>query len=393
MNIQKLVLAVEEYVEQRLHLYIEELTGLCAIDTYSYHKPGLDTLAALLAARLHRIGMEAEVIEHAAWGNDLYGCIRGRGEGTVVLIGHIDTVYPVGTAAQRPVRVEGGSIYGPGVCDMKGGVLLGIFAIEALLSQHFQDFGEIRLLCVSDEEIATRHSLGIMEKALLGSQRALVLEAARSNGDLVSARKGNASYVLTARGRSAHSGVEPEKGRNAIVELAHQLLRVQNMNGWRDGLTINPGVISGGTLPNVVPDYAQARFDLRFLHSEDKRDIEEQWRTMLKQSMIDGVELTLEQEAVYKEPMAVTPESDLLARQAQEIAALLDFKVNHVLTGGASDASFASLYDIPTLDGLGPVGGLDHSPYEYILRDSIAPRAALLAGLIASRGIKNFEDI
>src|SRR5690348_7316386 len=225
-----------------------------------------------------------------------------------------------------------------------------------------------------------------MERACDDCQGAFILEAARANGDIVSARKGTTSYTLTAQGRSAHAGVEPEKGRNAIVELAHQVLEFQALNGWRESLTIGADVISGGTVSNVVPDFAQAQFDLRFLKQADRLATEELFHESMKRKLVEDVELILERAPDIKGPMVSTPESLKLAKQAQEIAGLLGFSINHVLTGGASDASYTSAYGIPSLDGLGPIGGRDHSPYEYLELDSVAPRAALLAGLIASIG-------
>jgi glutamate carboxypeptidase len=383
MDVRSLVLSVEAYVQQHLPQYIEELRTLCAIDSYSYHKPGLDAVAAWLAERLRHMGVEATIIEREHWGNDLFGNLKGDGRGNVLLLGHTDTVYPVGTAAARPLRIEGDTILGPGTSDMKGCILSAVYAVEALLAAGYRSFDELRFLCVSDEEINERHCEDIMQQACRNCQRALVLEAARANGDIVSARKGNAWYTLTAHGRSAHAGVEPEKGRNTIVELAHQILQFQSLNGWREGITVTAGVISGGTLPNVVPDLAQVRFDLRFLRIEDKLATEAHWQEMMKRQKVPGVELTLEGEPNFKPTMVLTPESLELAVQAQEIAGMLGFSVNHVLTGGASDGSYASTYGVPVLDGLGPIGGLDHSPQEYLLASSIAPRAALLAGLIA----------
>ncbi len=386
MDLQTLVKEVEGYTRERLPQYIEELRELCAIDSDSYNKPGLDTMASYLAARIRGLKMEATVVEHERWGNDVLGVLHGNGKQRILLLGHSDTVYPIGTAANRPLRVEGDTLYGPGVCDMKGCILSAIYAIEALMTLEYHAFGEIRLLCVSDEEIHERHCEDVMRWACQDCDGAFVLEAARANGDIVSARKGNSSYTLTARGRSAHAGVEPEKGRNAILELAYQLLQFQSLNSWREGITINPGVIAGGTVSNVVPDYAQARIDLRFLNSTDCIATEERWREMLKRSHIEGVELMLERAPVTKDPMVCTPESMHMAQQAQEIAHMLGFSVSHVLTGGSSDASYTTGFGIPTLDGLGPIGGLDHSPNEYLLASSVAPRTALLAGLIATVG-------
>jgi glutamate carboxypeptidase len=296
----------------------------------------------------------------------------------------MDTVYPRGTAARRPVRVENNIAYGPAVIDMKGGLLLGCYAIEALLALSYRNFGEIRFLCVSDEEISVRHSLELMRHACEGCNGALVLEAARANGDIVSVRKGNAWYTLTAQGRSAHAGVEPEQGRSAILEIAHQTLQFASLNGWREGISINAGSISGGTAPNVVSESAMVRFDLRFLHNEDRLATEARWRELLKTHYVPEVETTLMQEPDSRNPMSLTPTSQRMVATAKQIAAILDFSLNDTTTGGASDGSFVTDYGVPTLDGLGPIGGRDHSPYEYLLLDSIAPRAALLAGLIVN---------
>ena len=384
MDTQLLVKDVERYTQGHLAHYIDELRELCAIDSDSYYKAGLDEMANWMARRMGGLGMDATVVQREQWGNDVLGVLRGEGKGCVTLIGHIDTVYPVGTAAQRPLRMEGNTLYGPGVCDMKGCILSALYALESMLALGYRSFGEIRFLCVSDEEISQRHCADLMQHVCQDCQGAFVLEAARANGDIVSARKGNACYILTARGRSAHAGVEPEKGRNAILEIAHQVLQLSHLHGWREGLTINPGVISGGTMPNVVPDFAQVQFDVRYLHAVDRIATEQRWQEMLHNQWVEGVELTLEADPDCKEPMICTPETMQLVERAQEIAAMLGFSVNHVLTGGASDASFSNRFGVPTLDGLGPVGGRDHSPYEYLLADSVAPRTALLAGLITT---------
>lgn len=391
MNLQPLVSGVYDYTRQRLPKYIEELRELCAVDSDSYYKPGLDLMATKLGERMRNLGMRVNIVEREMWGNDLLGSMRGEGNGNVLLLGHTDTVYPVGTAGERPLRIDGETIYGPGVCDMKGCILSALYAIEALLAMEKRPFGELRFLCVSDEEILSRHCISLIEEACRDCQGALVLEAARANGDIVSSRKGNTGYTLIAHGRSAHAGVEPEKGYNAITEIAHQVLQFQSLNGWRDGITINAGLITGGTAINVVPEFAQARFDLRYLHTQDRIATEARWHEMMMQKLVAGTELTLEASPDSKEPMLSTPESLKLAQWAQEIALLLGFSMNHVATGGSSDGSYVSHFGVPVLDGLGPIGGLDHSPGEYLLADSIAPRTALLAGLLAIIGSQDFH--
>ncbi|HZU70152.1 MAG TPA: M20 family metallopeptidase [Ktedonobacteraceae bacterium] len=392
MDLHSLVSGVRDYTQKHLPQYIEELRELCAIDSDSHYKPGLDLMAVKLGARMRKLGMQVNIVEREACGNDLTGSMHGEGSGNVLLLGHIDTVYPVGTAGERPLRIEGDIALGPGVCDMKGCILAAIYAIEALLAMGTRPFAELRFLCVSDEEILYRHSIDLIEAMCRNCQGALVLEAARANGDIVSSRKGNSGYTLVARGRSAHAGVEPEKGLNAITEIAHQVLQFQSLNGWREGITINPGLISGGTALNVVPEHAQARFDLRYLHSNDRNETEQRWQEMMKQKLVPGVDLTLEVSPDAKEPMVSTPVSLKLAGAAQEIAGFLGFPLNHVSTGGSSDGSYVSHFGVPVLDGLGPIGGLDHSPGEYLLLSSVASRSALLGGLLAIIGSQNMHE-
>jgi glutamate carboxypeptidase len=385
-SMPSLTTSIEAYVQQHLARYIEELSYLCAVDSSTYYKSGLDEIALYLFSRMRDLGMDTTIIENENWGNDFYGVMSGQGKGKILLLGHIDTVYPVGIAAARPVRVEGDTIYGPGVIDMKGCVLSAVYALEALMAMNYHSFGEIRFLCVSDEEISDRHSKETMQKASEGCDGVFVLEAARANGDIVSARKGGSWYTLKAHGHSAHAGVEPEKGRNAILELAHQTLQFQSLNGWRHGLSINPGAISGGTAVNVVPDYAEVSFDMRFLNTTDKLETEKLWRQMMQVRRIADVKLELEIQPDNREPMVCTDGNLALARHAQEVANWLGFSVNHAFTGGVSDANYVSSFGHAALDGLGPIGGLDHSPDEYMVMSSIAPRAALLGGLIATVG-------
>ena len=386
MDVHYLLLEVEAYVQAHLGRYIEELVELCAIDSGSHYKSGLDEMAHVLAARLRGLDMDVTIVEREQWGNDLLGVLRGDGGANVVLLGHLDTVYPVGTAAARPVQVDGQNAYGPGVIDMKGCVLAAIYALEALVAKGYRSFGEIRFLCVSDEEINDRHCLDLFPQVFQGCQAVLTLEGARESGNVISGRKGLATYTLSTRGVAAHAGVEPEKGCNAIVEISHQIAQFYSLNGWRHGITINPGLISGGTKANIVPDYAEVMLDLRFLEHQDRLATEEQWQEMMTNHKVAGAELELTMLPDMKEPMVCTAESMKLVYQAQELACALGFALGHEMTGGAGDAGYASQAGIPVLDGLGPIGGGDHSPREYLKLDSVPKRSALLAGLTVSVG-------
>jgi glutamate carboxypeptidase len=384
MSLQSVVLYAREYMQRLLPQYVEVLRELCSIDSISYYKPGLDEMVTVLSAYMRDLGMDITVFKQEQWGNDLLGTIRGEGDGKVAIVGHMDTVYPVGTAAARPLRVEGNTVYGPGVSDMKGCILSAIYAIKALLAQGYQSFGEIRFLCVSDEEISNRHSEDLIFRVAQDCQAALVLEAASANGDIVSARKGTVHYKLRVQGRAAHAGVEPEKGRNAIVELAHQIALIDSLNGWCEGLSISACLTSGGTAENMIPDYAEAILDMRFVQHEDRVMAEKRLHRMVQEHLVPDVEVILQPLRSHYPPMVPTSESMKLVSVAQELANVIGFPLNHMLRGGGSDACNTSRYGVPTLDGLGPIGGLDHSPNEYLLLDSVPSRTALLAGLIAT---------
>jgi glutamate carboxypeptidase len=372
------------FLEGRLDAYLDDLRTLVGIDSGSYDKAGVDEVNDWLEERLKARGFSVERHLQAEFGDDLLATLPGKGRGRILLLGHSDTVFPDGTAAERPMTIQGDKILGPGTCDMKAGLLTGIYALEALREIGFDDYKSISYLCVSDEEIGgERHSIPLIRSQARRADAVLTLEAARENGDIVSARKGVCWYIVEAFGKSAHAGVEPEKGRNAIVALAHQIIALGKLNGLKPGMTVNAGYIEGGSAPNIVPDYAKIRVDLRAFSKDDMREFEDAFREQLVKTEIPGVKVAFRaEEGSYCPPMERTPAVVELERLAQKAARELGFEVKGASTGGASDASWAAAEGMPVLDGLGPVGGLDHSPDEYIALNSIVPRTALLAKLI-----------
>ena len=372
------------FLEGKLDAYLDDLQTLVSIDSGSYDKAGVDEVNDWLEERLKALGFSVERYPQTEFGDDLQATLRGKGQGRILLLGHSDTVFPAGTAAERPMTIQGDKILGPGTCDMKAGLLTGIYALEALEEIGFDDYESISFLCVSDEEIGgERHSIALIRSEARRADVVLTLEAARENGDIVSARKGVCWYIVEAFGRSAHAGVEPEKGRNAIVALAHQVIALDKLNGLKPGMTVNTGRIEGGSAPNVVPDYARIRVDLRALSKDNMREFEVTFREQLAKTEIPGVKMVfIMEEGSYVPPMERTPAVVELERLAQKAALELGFEVKGASTGGASDASLAAAEGTPVLDGLGPIGGLDHSPDEYIELSSIVPRTALLAKLI-----------
>ncbi len=369
------------FIESSRAAYLNDLAALVNVDCGTHNKMGVDWVGKWIAARCREWNFDVELMPLTARGDCYVARWRGHGSGKLFIIGHLDTVYPDGVAASRPMKFEGKKILGPGTCDMKAGVLAGLYAMRALQQNKFDSFGEIIYFFNSDEEIGSPESQELYLPIVKECDAALVLEAARANGDIVSARKGVAHYLIKVKGKSAHAGVEPEKGANAILELSNQIIAAHKLNGIYNGVTVNAGIIGGGTRANVVPDEAHAHVDVRMVDPEGMRVISEAIQKLKDNITVKGTSVEIVGEANFP-PMPKNKAGAFLTELAQQAARELNFEVEDAATGGASDANMIAGVGVPVLDGLGPVGGLDHSPDEYIEAESIVPRIALLAGLI-----------
>jgi len=376
--------ALSRIVESRLPRFLAELEQLVNIDCGSYTPDGVNLVADFVSDALQSLGATVERTPHsaAAGQSQLGDVVVGRMEGDgprLLLIGHMDTVFDPGTAAHRPYRAEVGRAFGPGVTDMKAGLLAGLHAIGAL-----QEAGErpaVTFVANPDEEIGSPFSTPVIRALAPQHEAVLVLECARANGDIVSARKGIADYRVSITGRAAHAGVEPEKGRSAILEAAHQVLALHALNGRWPTVTVNAGVIRGGTRPNVVPERCELHVDLRAATVDAFDAAAAEIDRLASAPTVPDVRMELSRSAGHP-PMEKTDASARLVALAVEIAGELGFELRDAATGGASDANTTAALRIPTLDGLGPVGGDDHSVDEWLDLDSVVPRTALLAALI-----------
>ena len=281
------------------------------------------------------------------------------------MIGHTDTVFDDGTVAERPFRVEGERAFGPGTSDMKGGLLAGFFAVEVLQELGVDDFGGITYVCNPDEEIGSPFSGPVIRDLAATADVALVMESARENGDVVSARKGITDLTIELVGRAAHAGVEPEPGRSAIVEAAHKTIELHALNGRWPGVSVNVGVIGGGTRTNVVAERCTLEVDLRAADEASLVAAEEEIRRICTASSVPDVEVTLHEHGWHR-PMERTAASERLVELAIATASELGMRVRDASTGGASDANTTSAAGVPTLDGLGPVGGAAHARGEWL---------------------------
>jgi len=367
--------------------FLADLEHLVNIDCGSYTKAGVDTVGGWLGDRLRSLGASVEVRPHDVFGDTVIGTFQGTADGPVVLcLAHMDTVFPEGTVAQRPFRIDDGIARGPGVTDMKAGLLAGLYAMAALRAlPEGLPVGRLIFVGNPDEEVGSPISTRHIVELAADADVSLVLECARANGDIVSSRKGMLSFRVDVHGRAAHAGVEPEKGRSAILEAARIVTELHALNGRRPGVTVNVGVIAGGTRPNVVAESCRLEVDARAVRRADLEAVEAEIRAVIANGVVPGIRTDVAIEHRWW-PMEKLESSARLVDHAVALAGALGFTLRDAATGGASDGNTTAGLGVPTIDGLGPIGGLDHSPEEYLEVASIVPRTALLAALIVAIG-------
>jgi glutamate carboxypeptidase len=381
--------ALEAAVRDAEPAFLADLERLVNTDCGSYTPAGVDEIGRFVAGFLAEIGaaVEARPDPERRLGSTIIGTLTGTpGAGPrLLLIGHMDTVFDEGTAAERPFRIEDGRAYGPGVTDMKSGLLAGLYALRALVRRGPLPFERITFVANPDEEIGSPSSTPHIREIAADSDVCLVLECARANGDIVSSRKGILDARIAVVGRAAHAGVEPEKGRSAILAAADLVTRLHALNGRWDGVTVNVGVIGGGTRPNVVAERCSLEVDVRAVGRAELEAAEAEIRALLGGLAVPDTSAELEVMARWW-PMEKLDRSGRLVDHAKAVASRLGFEIRDAATGGASDANSTAGMGVPSIDGLGPIGGMDHSPQEYLDVASVVPRTALLAGLILAIG-------
>lgn len=367
------------------HLLKEQQAMIAMLrETVEMESPSADRqavhrLAQDMAARFDKIGAAVEFLQpgdgallRASWGD---------GNEQALVLCHLDTVWPIGELARRPFRIEGGKAFGPGVYDMKGGIVQAFFALKAIIERDIRPARKIVFLCTPDEETGSTGSRTLIEREARRSSFVIVPEPASGPAGAVKlTRKGWGIYRLAVTGRTAHAGNDHEKGVSAITEIAHQVLKLQSLTHYPTGTTVNVGVISGGTVFNMVPERAEARIDLRAPSLDELRRTE---REILHLAPVASGALLAVTGGVNRPPLEATEGNMALYRRAQEIAADLGMELPGGDAGGVSDGNFTSAVGAATLDGIGAVGGGAHAVHEYIELEAMAPRAALVARLLA----------
>jgi len=368
------------YFEARQEEIVRTIREFAAIESPSDNKLAGDRMGALLAARFEALGGRAHIHRAEDFADSVQIDFPGREKiNPVLLLGHFDTVYPLGTLATMPCQVVGGRLHGPGVLDMKSGIALMLYAIEALQTWHRGVPRPVTVLLVSDEEVGSHSSRKITETLARESSAVLVLEPAGPRGAVKTARKGVGEYILNVKGVAAHAGLDPGKGHSAIVELARQITAVSKMNDLRRGLSVNPGVIYGGTRTNVIAAQASVEIDVRIKNARQAATLARKFRSLKPFDKYCTLSI---KGGVNRMPMERNAGVVALYRKAQAVARQIGWKLEEAAVGGGSDGNLTAALGIPTLDGLGAVGDGAHSTGEYILARTMPRRAALLAALL-----------
>jgi glutamate carboxypeptidase len=378
------------YFNERRDAIVSTIRELVEIESPSDNKAAVDRIAEAVARKFSQLGGKVDIRIHPAkdFGNHLQIDFDVAGKSAskpVLLLGHYDTVYPLGTLAAMPCRAVGNKLTGPGVLDMKSGIALMLHALAALQDWHKEDWHgglprPVTVLLVSDEEVGSDSSRPITESLAKKAAAVLVLEPAYGfEGAVKTARKGVGDYLVKVTGKAAHAGLDFQKGVNAILELARQIEKISSFTDLKKGLTVNVGVVSGGSRTNVVPSEAAAQVDVRIARIKDAAGIDKQMRSLRPFNRKCKIEIT---GGINRPPMERTAGVAALYAQAAAIARELGWKLGEAAVGGGSDGNFTAALGIPTLDGLGAVGDGAHAAHEHILISELPRRAALIAGLI-----------
>ncbi|MGG0740892.1 M20 family metallopeptidase [Niallia taxi] len=372
---------MEDYLREREKDMIELLEELVNIDSGSYVKKGVDQIAAILEGKFREAGFVSTIKKEKKTGNNLVLRHQDAKDPKIIIVAHMDTVFPEGTVEKRPFRIEGNRAYGPGVVDMKGSLVSVLYAIKALALVNASAIRNVEIVLNSDEEIGSSNSRKLIEHTARNKDYALIVEPGRKDGSIVSARKGGGRYTIKVKGTSAHAGVEHEKGRSAIEELAYKTIKLQKLTKYQDGITVNVGMIEGGTSINTVASSATAGVDVRLIKMDQAPIIDKQIREICAVSDVEGTEIEVKG-SISRPPMEKNSQSIQLLKIIKEAGKELGIEVKDTFTGGGSDGAFTSSMGIPTIDGMGPVGGNAHSEEEYLELNTFVERTLLLATVL-----------
>ncbi|HEY1632421.1 MAG TPA: glutamate carboxypeptidase [Rhizomicrobium sp.] len=366
---------------------LDLLKSVVNIDSGTGDADGGRKVEAVLIPQLKALGASVETVPAEADGlpENVVATWKGTGKVRILLIGHIDTVFGPGTVAQRPYTVDGTHARGPGVADEKGGVIEGLTAIKLLHDMAYANYASITFLMETSEERGSPGTRNLIKRLLMTADVELNLEPGDPPDAVTVWRKGSATFHIDVKGKAAHAGVNPQDGRNAAVELLHQLKGLEKFPHWGPGLTVNLTVMNAGTRANIIPDSASAQVNVRVRQIGDLDKVEAALRKNAQALAVAGTSVTVSREPAFP-PLPDNPGTRALAARAQKIYGGIGKTLSLSGNGGASESALAAEAGVPALDGLGPVGGGFHSADEYLDLNSVTPRLYLLTRLLIGLG-------
>lgn len=368
-------------IESKYNDMLELLEKLVNIDSGSHDKEGVEQIGAILKELYIDLGFNIKEIEDDTFANCMVLNHRDAVDPKILILAHMDTVYPKGTAKERPFVIEGDRAYGPGIIDMKVSQVMLYFIVKHLIESGDDSYKQIEIILNGDEQIGSTFSRSIIERQARTKDYVLVLEPARVDGSIVSARRGIAQYELSVEGVGAHTGIDPSKGVNAITEIAHKVIKLDSLTNREKQIDVSTGLIEGGEAINTIAPFAKAAIDVRFSTKDEGIEVDKKIREICETSDVPGTKLTLSG-GINRPPMMFTDGVKFLVDLVLEEAEKLGIDADHTATGGGSDAAFTADIGIPTVDGLGSVGGNQNNEKEYLELDSLVERTNLLMNVI-----------
>ena len=372
---------IASYVDAHREEMVSFWQEIVNMESGSQNKTGIDAVAARLGQALASEGAAVKIVEMEKAGNMLVAEVgAGRNKPAVLFMGHMDTVFPLGTVAKRPFTIRDGKAYGPGALDMKGGIVAALFAIKALNAAGYTD-RPLKVILAGDEEIAHANSnaADVFMQEAKGAAAAFNCETGFVDDAIVTGRKGTAVFTLEVKGVGVHAGNEPENGRSAILEISHKVIDIQNLTNWEQGTTFNVGVIEGGIVPNAVPGYAKIVVDIRYQDPALLPDIERQLAEVAAKQYVPDTTTTLTQTPGIA-PMQTTEGVRQLFEVVKKTYAEMGLGTPYgKYVGGGSDSAYSVIAGVPTVCAMGVKGGRNHSPEEFAIVDTLFERAKLMA--------------
>jgi glutamate carboxypeptidase len=368
-----------DYIASREQDWIDLLRELVNCDSGTYNKDEADRASGILAKAIGDLGFEVEQVPQEKYGAHVVARKKGTGDRSLLFVGHFDTVFPEGTVAKRPFTIDGDRATGPGVYDMKGGLVVLLATLSALKEANAKVWNEVNLTVIfnSDEEILSPTSSPIIEAEAKKADTSCILEPARPGGEYTFQRKGAGLYKMTVHGRAAHSGGAPEKGRSAVEELSQKIIRLHEMINFDTGTTVNVGVIRGGLRPNVVAEQAEAEFDLRVYTHAEREKAEARFQEIIDMQFVPDTTTEWSGGMMFP-PVEYSERNEKLFGVVKDAGKKLGLDLPSIVTGGGSDGNVTGQHTL-LMDGMGVEGDGAHSDREFIVLSSVVRRAQVLA--------------